>query len=474
MTMATASRYVAEYQTIAPALPGQSLPWLQALRAKALAQFSAQGFPSPREEEWRYTNVSGIEKKLFTPSISLTSDEMDTEWLKAYRMQDAWVLVLVNGHFSAELSVLDGLPEVVSVMGMADALAKKPGKLEKYLGAAADQSEHSFIAFNTAWFTDGLFVHVPPRLVLDKPIQLLHVVTGADAMATTRNIIIADEMAEAKVIETFIVRDGVYAVNLSGTGSAISRDGVYAASLPGAGAAVGEANAYLTAAVTEVFVGQNADLTLYKMQSESEKAYHFGGSYIKQARDARFTHHNFAFGGLLARSDVHVDLDHASECELNGLYLGVKRQHIDNHTRINHLKPYAISRELYKGVLDDRARGVFQGRVIVAVDAQKTDSQMNNRNLLLSDDAEADTKPQLEIYADDVKCGHGVTVGQLDEKSIFYLQSRCVDEETARNMLTFAFANEMVDKVKIKSLHDMILEQVLARFPQEGVNKEWL
>ncbi len=474
MNTATASRYAAEYQTIAPALPGQSLPWLQALRAEALAQFSAQGFPSPREEEWRYTNVSGIEKKLFSPSADLTVGEVNADWLKSYQLEDVWVLVLVNGHFSAELSILDGLPESVSVMGMADALAKQPGKVEKYLGAAADQSEHSFIAFNTAWFTDGLFVHVPAKLILDRPIQVLHIVTGVDQMATTRNIIIADESAEAKIIETFISRDGVYAASLSGTDAAISRDGVYAASLSGAGSAVGNDSAYLTAAVTEVFVGQNADVTLYKMQSESEKAYHFGGSYIKQARDARFTHHNFAFGGLLARSDIHVDLDHASECELNGLYLGVKRQHIDNHTRINHLKPHAISRELYKGVLDDRARGVFQGRVIVAEDAQKTDSQMNNRNLLLSDDAEVDTKPQLEIYADDVKCGHGVTVGQLDEKSIFYLQSRCVDQETARNMLTFAFANEMVDKVKIKSLHDKVLEQVLLRFPQQGVNKEWL
>ncbi len=440
MNTATASRYTAEYQTIAPALPGQTLPWLQALRYEALETFSAQGFPSPREEEWRYTNISGIEKKLFSPSISLTAGDVDAEWLKSYQLEDAWSVVLVNGHFSAELSVLDDLPETVSVLSMADALAKQPDKVEKYLGLAANQSEHSFIAFNTAWFTDGLFVHIPAKLVLDKPIQVLHIVTGADAMATTRNIIIADEMAEANLIETFVGTD----------------------------------NAYLTAAVTEIFVEQNANLTLYKMQSESEKAYHFGGSYIKQARDARFTHHNFAFGGLLARSDIHVDLDQASECELNGLYLGVKRQHIDNHTRINHLKPHAISRELYKGVLDDRARGVFQGRVIVAIDAQKTDSQMNNRNLLLSDDAEADTKPQLEIYADDVKCGHGVTVGQLDEKSIFYLQSRCVDEETARNMLTFAFANEMVDKIKIKGLHDRVLEQVLTRFPQEGVNKEWL
>ncbi len=435
------------------------MPWLQALRQDALAKFSAQGFPSPREEEWRYTNVSAIEKKLFAPVLEVIDNKGACNTgacnapLQAYQLQDAWSVVLVNGHFSAELSVLTDLPEAVSVMSMADALVKHPDTLEKYINRAVNNDEHGFIAFNTAWFTDGLFVYVPAGQVLAKPIQLLHLVTGTDAMATTRNLIIVDALAEAQVIETFI-----------------SRDGVYAAGQPGAGAA----NAYLTAAVTEVFVGSSAHLTLYKIQSESEKAYHFGGIYVKQARNARFAHHNFAFGGLLARSDIHADLDHAAECDLNGLYLGVKRQHIDNHTRIIHLKPHGISRELYKGVLDDRARGVFQGRVIVAKDAQKTDSQMNNRNLLLSDDAEADTKPQLEIYADDVKCGHGVTVGQLDEKSIFYLQSRCVDEETACNMLTFAFANEMVDKVKIKGLHDMILAQVLMRFPQEGVNKEWL
>ena len=440
MNSTTASRYAAEYQSIAPVLPGQALPWLQRLRTQALEKFSAQGFPSLREEEWRYTNVSAIEKKLFSPLSNGASSNIDTDWLKLYQLDSTWSVVLVDGHFSMELSVLDGLPDSVLVMSMADALAKQPDILKKYINRAVDNDEHSFVAFNTAWFTDGLFVHVPARQVLAKPIQVLNIATQADILATTRTLIVADEMADAKVIETFAGLD----------------------------------NAYLSAAVTEVFVGANADVTLYKMQCESEKAYHFGGTYVKQARDARFSHHNFAFGGLLARSDIHADLDIASECELNGLYLGVKRQHIDNHTRINHLKPHAFSREVYKGVLDDRARGVFQGRVIVAVDAQKTDSQMNNRNLLLSNDAEADTKPQLEIYADDVKCGHGVTVGQLDEKSIFYLQSRCVDEETARNMLTFAFANEMVDKIKIKALHDSVLEQVLIRFPQEGVNKDWL
>jgi Fe-S cluster assembly protein SufD len=440
MTTAKASWYAAEYSNIAPILCGQSLLWLEEQRLKALSQFSEQGFPSSHEEEWRYTNVSAIEKKLFSPTINKTINLVDIERLKLYQLQEAWSVVLVDGHFSAELSSLDDLPVDVLVMGMADALQKLPETLENYINQSVNIDENSFIAFNTAWFTDGLFVSVNAKRILEKPIQVLHVATQQDVLAATRTVIILDKMAEASIIETYVGYD----------------------------------NAYLSSTVTEVFVGQNAHLTLYKMQCESEKAYHFGGIYVKQDRDAHFTHHNFAFGALLARSDIHTDLDHASECELNGLYLGVKRQHIDSHTRINHIKPHGISRELYKGVLDDRARGVFQGRVIVAKDAQQTDSQMNNRNLLLSDDAEADSKPQLEIYADDVKCGHGVTVGQLDEKSIFYLQSRCIDEEVARNILTFAFANEMVDRIKIKVLHEMILEQVLIRFPQEGINKEWL
>ena len=440
MTTAKASRYAAEYSKIAPILCGQSLLWLEEQRLKALSQFSEQGFPASHEEEWRYTNVSAIEKKLFSPTINKTINLVDIEWLKLYQLQEAWSVVLVDGHFSAELSSLEDLPVDVLVMGMADALQKLPETLENYINQGVNIDENSFIAFNTAWFTDGLFVSVNAKRILEKPIQVLHVATQQDVLAATRTVIILDKMAEASIIETYVGYD----------------------------------NAYLSSTVTEVFVGQNAHLTLYKMQCESEKAYHFGGIYVKQDRDAHFTHHNFAFGALLARSDIHTDLDHASECELNGLYLGVKRQHIDSHTRINHIKPHGISRELYKGVLDDRARGVFQGRVIVAKDAQQTDSQMNNRNLLLSDDAEADSKPQLEIYADDVKCGHGVTVGQLDEKSIFYLQSRCIDEEAARNILTFAFANEMVDRIKIKVLHEMILEQVLIRFPQEGINKEWL
>lgn len=412
--------------------------WLQALRDHALTQFATQGFPSPRAEEWRYTNVSAIEKKRFLPVE--TSAAVDVQaFLSTYQLKEAWSLVLVDGYFRADLSRLSDLPDSVTVLNLASAL-NTHDSLQDYLGQAVSDTEHGFVAFNTAHFTDGLFVHIPAKQVLSKPIQVLHIATQADSLVSTRTVIVAETMAEAELIETF----------------------------------VGSDNAYLTAAVTEVFVADNAVVTLTKVQYEAEKAYHFGGTYVKQARNARFIHHNFAFGSLLARCDVHSDLDDAAECELNGLYLGVKRQHLDNHTRINHNKPHGISREFYKGVLDDRARGVFQGRVIVAEDAQKTDSSMNNRNLLLSADAEADTKPQLEIYADDVKCSHGVTVGQLDEKSIFYLQSRAIDEETARNILTFAFANEMVDKISHSELHGLILKLLLARFPQQGIERNWL
>jgi Fe-S cluster assembly protein SufD len=343
-------------------------------------------------------------------------------------------LVLVDGQFRADLSGLDGVPEAVTVMSMAHALDSEAETLQPYLGQAVSATEHGFVAFNTANFTDGLFVRIAAKQVLAKPIQVLHIATQADSLTATRTVIIAEKMAEAELIETF----------------------------------VGVDNSYLSAAVTEVFVEECAAVTLTKVQCEAYKAYHFGGTYVKQARNARFTHHNFAFGSLLARCDIHSDLEDAAECELNGLYLGAKRQHLDNHTRINHNKPHGISRELYKGILDDRARGVFQGRVIVAEDAQKTDSTMNNRNLLLSADAEADTKPQLEIYADDVKCGHGVTVGQLEDKSIFYLQSRGIDVETARHILTFAFANEMVDKITLVSLKSMLLKLLLQHFPQDS------
>ena len=367
-----------------------------------------------------------MEKKQFK---AITKENSINEaLLKPYYLNDAWVVVFIDGHFSKQYSQLEQLDEGLELESIADILKTEAEKLEPYLGQAVSNNEHNFISFNTAWFNDGIFLKLANKQVLTKPIQLLHFVSTPDCLATTRHIIVTAEHSQAQIIETF----------------------------------VGE-NTYLTTAVNEVFLAENSDLTLMKLQSESTKAYHFGGTYIKQQPHSRFKHHNFSFGALLARNDVHTDLETASECSLNGLYLGTKRQHIDNHTRINHNKAQGISREFYKGILDDRARGVFQGRVVVVEDAQKTDSEMNNRNLLLSNQAEIDTKPQLEIYADDVKCAHGVTIGQLDEKSIFYLQSRGIDVEAAKNILTLAFANEMVEKVSLNSLKELLKKQ-LTRF----------
>ncbi|MBS3964429.1 MAG: Fe-S cluster assembly protein SufD [Methylomonas sp.] len=423
----SAYSYLTAYQTLVTSLPGRDLPWLQQLRGEALQAFAERGFPGVGEEDWRYTALSVLNKTVFAP---VTAQQVDLDWLNSYRLDDAACAVLVNGRFSSALSVLNGW-DGVTVSALSELLADNPAVVETMLGQAVTSCEHNLVAFNNAWFADGVVVRVVANAQIDKPLQILHVVTDAQALAVTRNLFVVNDHADIEIIETYI----------------------------------GINEAYFTAAINEVLLGCNADLTLSKVQLEGGKAQHFGGTYVRQAPDSRFAHHNFALGGLLARSDIHSDLAQASECTLNGLFVASGRQHLDNHTRINHAKPHGISREFYKGVLDQRARGVFQGRVIVAEHAQHTDSEMNNRNLLLSSDAEVDTKPQLEIYADDVKCSHGVTVGQLEDKSVFYLQSRGVDEATARNILTFAFANEMVDKVENAELKSLLLKELLVRFP---------
>jgi Fe-S cluster assembly protein SufD len=419
--------YLANYPAHAPLLAGQGLPWLQAYRQSGLQAFAEKGFPSLRDEDWRYTNLAALDKTCFTPS---DSQQVDSDWLSSHYLKQAWNVVLLNGRFSPELSRLEGLESGLAIISMALALQETPSSVHDFLGQALSEQAHSLTAFNNAWFQDGVLIHLTAGLQLDKPIHILHVVTAENALAATRQIWVLEPYSQAEIVETY----------------------------------VGSAGSYFTAAINEVFLAEHAELNLTKVQMEADKAVHFGGSYVKQAAKSRFNQHNFAFGSVLARSEIQSDLDEAAECTLNGLYLGRNRQHLDTLTRINHLKPHGISREFYKGVLDQRARGVFQGRVVVAEDAQHTDSQMNNRNLLLSADAEIDTKPQLEIYADDVKCSHGVTVGQLEEKSIFYLQSRGVDETTARNILTFAFANEMVDKLENSELKNLLLSQLLAHF----------
>jgi Fe-S cluster assembly protein SufD len=432
--------YVTQYGEVQALLPGNSLAWLNDARRRALSAFSESGFPSPREEEWRYTNVSPIERRRFDMRRA-PGGIIDRARVNQFRIDAAASLVFVNGRFNPELSVLPECPEGMIVCSMAEALEKYSDRVEEHFGCCVDEEKNGFLSFNTALFVDGAFVYIPENVKAASPLEWIYISTGGDALSTTRNLLIAEPGAKAEMIECYI-----------GCGE------------PG----------YLSAAVSELVIRENADITWSKLQSEAERSFHFGGLYAKVGRHARFKHANFSFGGLLVRNEVHVDLSEASECSLDGLFLSTGRQHVDNHTRIRHREPHGFSRESYKGILDQRARGVFQGRIIVNPDAQKTDAEMANRNLLLSSDAEIDTKPQLEIYADDVKCAHGVTVGQFEEKSVFYLQSRGIDRESARHMLTFAFANEMVEKIKFKGLHSLIQRELVAALPQTDIRKEWL
>lgn len=427
--------YVDEYAELREALAGSGESWVREMRDSALARFAESGFPSPRDEEWKYTNVSAMERKRFLPVAGASGPgRVEPSLLQRLVVDGAMVLVFVDGRYSAQHSVLrTGLSDGVVIEPMSQALQTRPELIRPHLGRAVDSAAHGFTDFNTAMFNDGVFIRVPRGVQLDFPVQLLSVSASDEALSVSRNLLVADPDSAVEVFETF----------------AASGD-------PGG----------LTASVSEVVAGDNATVNWTRLQCESSRNFHFGGLYALQSAGGRLNHCSYSFGGLLVRNEVHTDLARAAEAHLHGAFLGTRRQHVDNHTRIRHREPQAISREFYKGIMDQRARGVFQGRIIVDQDAQHTDSEMNNRNLLLSEDAEVDSKPQLEIYADDVKCAHGVTVGQLDAESIFYLRSRGVDEAAARELLTFAFINEMVGRVDHEAVRRCVESELQAYLPQ--------
>ncbi|AGS39872.1 MAG: Fe-S cluster assembly protein SufD [Cycloclasticus pugetii] len=422
-------------------LLGEGFDWLANLRKQAAEQFSASGFPTFREEEWRYTNITPIEKNQFTlPDVA---GQVDSAFVDSVLLDDCHHIVFVDGFYQAELSSLKDIPNGVIVSALSDGLVDNEALIKSLLDSVVETPALGFINFNTALFSDGALICIEENTVVDKPIQVAFISSkqGALTLSNTRNLILAQASSKAQIIETYHAVDD---------------------------------SCYLTNVVSEVVVEPNANLSHHRLQSESTSAYHIGGVYSRLEKNAIFNQNSYTFGASISRTEAHATLGEASDCTMDGLYVGQDRQHMDQHTRLNHAQPHAVSNEFYKGILGDHSTGVFQGRIIVAQDAQKTDAAMNNRNLLLSDRAEVDTKPQLEIYADDVKCAHGVTVGQLDDAAVFYLQSRGVDNQTAKNMLTFAFANEMIERVSFEPLRMALLANLLKRFPQAGMKKEWL
>ncbi|BAW80876.1 FeS assembly protein SufD [Candidatus Nitrosoglobus terrae] len=392
--------------------------WLQSLRQQALRNFVSLGFPNAKEENWKYTRVHGLANTEFT-SIGVPSDPVSVEDYQRYFFTEMPCsrLVFVNGHFVAEASEIEILPEGAVIGNLANVFKQQERQLRDVLARYADYQQQPFTALNTAFIADGAYFYLPRKITLTKPIHLLFITNSQNKAVVThpRNLIVLEPESELNIIEHYI--------------------------------GLNEAT-YFTNAVTEVVMREGAKIEHIKLQEESAKSFHIATIQVQQGRDTEFLSRNLALGAQLARNDINsVLVGEGAKCTLEGLYVLEGNRHVDNHTRVDHKYPHTSSRERYKGILGDKSRAVFNGKVMVYPGAQKVDAQQANRNLLLSEGAEVNTKPELEIYADDVKCAHGATVGQLDNNHIFYLRSRGLDEDAARQLLIYAFAEEMVKDI---------------------------
>jgi Fe-S cluster assembly protein SufD len=426
---------------VASTRPSGGPRWLQDLRDRGAVRFSALGFPTVREEEWRFTNVSPVVSKEYVsaglaPSWTAAQIERLPFGSASHR------LVVVNGRFSPELSRLKGLPAGVRAGSLAGhvtgELQADSEVVQRYLGRLADMTDRAFAALNTAHIDDGAYVYVRDGVVLKDPLQILFVSgngAGANAAVTyPRCLIVVGDRSEVRIVETYVGMD----------------------------------SAYFTNAVTEVSVGEGAILDHYKVQQESLQASHLASMHVHAARAATFSSHSFSLGGRFVRNDVLATLDgEGAEVTLNGLYLADGDRLVDNHTLIDHARAHCPSHEVYKGILGGRAKAIFNGKIIVRQDAQKTNAKQTNRALLLTDEALINTKPQLEIFADDVKCTHGAAIGQLDDDAIFYLRARGLTYAEARDMLIHAFAGEILDRVHIEGLKAELESELYAQLARD-------
>lgn len=418
--------------------------WLRALREQGMSRFESLGFPTTKNEDWHFTSVAPISDRNFRTAVTrpanISSDGSIAGMVARADLerfnfgQPQWhTLVFVNGEFSENLSSYAGLGPSVRVSSLADAIRSGTGRPERHLGKIAAFEQHTFTALNTAFIRDGAFIELQADAVVEQPIHLVFVSEGAgEAAIHPRNLIVAARHSRATLIESYVsIRDSVYFTN----------------------------------AVTEISLGEGARLDHHKIQRESEAAFHVGTIEVSQGRNSEYRSFSFAVGGSLARTNIYTTLlGDAATCTLNGLYLADGTQHIDNQTKIEHVAPNCPSHEVYKGILDGRSHGVFNGKVYVHPEAQKTDGKQTNNNLLLSSTARVDTKPELEIFADDVKCTHGATVGRLDEMAMFYLNTRGIGPDSARMLLTYAFAADVLESIELEPLKKQLESMVLARF----------
>jgi len=415
-------------------LPPASVPWLASLRSAGMQRFAEQGFPSTRLEDWKYTSVRQIADVRFRPAATAETNGGLEQRFSPYLLAEGLTLIFLDGHFVGDRSQPGLLPAGVVVTTLARAIASRADLVEPHLARGTGLDGSPFTALNTAFLEDGGFVHLPKGTVLEAPIQFLFLSSSPAEPAVwhPRNLVVAEEGSRATIVETYV-----------GDGKAV----------------------YFTNTVTELVVGPNAALTHYKLQREGEGAFHIGTTAARQGRDSRLHSMSLSLGGALARNEIGTVFSApGSSCSLDGLYLASGRQHVDHHTSIDHCEPHCGSEQLYKGVLDSHASAVFNGKVFVRPDAQKSDARQVNKNLLLSEDAVVNTKPQLEIFADDVRCSHGATIGRLEKDALFYLRSRGIDESTARTLLIRGFVNEVLERVAVKEVRSQLEDVVRSRF----------
>ncbi len=414
--------------------------WLDDLKAVAGQHFAKVGFPSAETEEWRHTHFAPIIKHSYRPA-AIDILPQTVELARSYRFGDvaACELVFVNGRFAPELSQLADLPRGVKVASLAQSLASDGAAIQPHLAKYAKIEQNPFVAWNTGHIDDGALVHIAAGAAVEKPIHLLFLSQpSADpAVVHPRTLIVAERGAIASIVETY---------------SGIS------------------GGMHLTNAVTEISVGEDANIDHCKFQQEQLTAYHLATMQVQMGRSSNFVSHSITLGGAITRNDLRVllDAEHAY-ATLNGLVIIEGSQHVDNHTLLDHEQAHCPSHELYKHVLDGKASAVFKGKIFVQKDAQKTDSKQTSKTLLLSDDATMNSQPALEIYADDVKCTHGSTIGPVDDEMVFYLRSRGISDETARHLLTYAFAADVTRRIKIEPVRRRIEDYMAARhgLPQD-------
>jgi Fe-S cluster assembly protein SufD len=431
---ATVERYVSDFARRSAAASASSPEWLEEIRNNAIERFREVGFPSSRDEKWRFTNFSHLATTKFALGNGHTRGD-STQQVDAARL--GWwsdlCVVFVDGKFSRELSSLDGLPNGVVAGNLAELMGDNSAALKADLARVADSVDSPFTALNTAFFSDGGILWVPRGVRVESPIQFLYVTSDGigDSVTHPRNLVVVGENAQATVVECYV-----------GAGNGCTWSNI----------------------VTEFVLANAAHLTAHRVQQEGANAFHTATTQCHQGRDSTISFSTVDFGGSLSRHDLNFKLNGAgASCSLYGLSHLRDQQHADNQTNIVHSTPHCTSVERFNGIFDDNSHGVFTGRILVEPGAQQTDAIQSSRNLLLSDNARADTQPQLEIFADDVKCTHGATVGPIDDEALFYLRSKGIAADDARSMLTYGFAAEIIDTIGIESLRDHLEARLRSR-----------